>query len=193
MGIMAAWWNRQQSGVGGQAIEVSEQECLVAMMELSLVYYTYGGLRTSRLGHRSIGPWGIYDCTDAKVVLTCLEDAQWDRFVKVMGNPQWAGEEIFKDRFARGTNIDAVDVFIGEFTRNWKMLDLVRECQAHNVPVAPVCKMADVYADEHLKQRQFLVPLPVRDDIKKPILVPSVGFKSDTIGWRFEKPAPRLG
>src|SRR5260370_15909317 len=53
--------------------------------------------------------------------------------------------------------------------------------------------MADVYADEHCKQRQFLVPLPVRDDIKKPILVPSVGFKSDTIGWRFEKPAPRLG
>ena len=193
MAIMAAWWHRLKSGAGGQAIEVSEQECLVAMMELSLIYYAYGGARTSRLGHRSIGPWGIYDCLDGKIVVTCLEEAQWDRFVKVMGNPDWAGEEIFKDRLARGTNIDAIDLFIGEFTRNRKMLDLVRECQANNVPAAPVCTMADVYADEQLEQRQFMVPLPVRDDIEKPILVPGAGFKSDTMGWRFEKPAPRSG
>ena len=43
------------SGGTGQVIEVSAQECLVAMLELSLLFYTYMGLRTSRLGGRLLG------------------------------------------------------------------------------------------------------------------------------------------
>ena len=36
------YWHRMKSGAG-QAIDVCEQECLAAMLELSLVWYTYRG------------------------------------------------------------------------------------------------------------------------------------------------------
>ena len=44
----AAYWNRTKGG-SGQAADISMQECLAAMLELSLVYYTYGGVVTSRI------------------------------------------------------------------------------------------------------------------------------------------------
>ena len=33
---------------------------------------------------------------------------QWDAFVHMMGDPDWAGWEIFNDRFKRGENRDAL-------------------------------------------------------------------------------------
>src|SRR5262249_25454190 len=46
---LAALYYRMEHG-GGQAVEVSAQECLAAMLELSFVAFTYGGVQTSRLG-----------------------------------------------------------------------------------------------------------------------------------------------
>jgi hypothetical protein len=40
---------------GGQAIEVSAQECIAAMLELSFVFYSYAGVQTLRLGGQMLG------------------------------------------------------------------------------------------------------------------------------------------
>ena len=83
----------------GQAIEISEQEILAAALELSFIFYTYEGRQTSRLGTRALAPFGIYECGDGLVATNCAEEAMWDRLVELMGNPDWAHEEIFKDRW----------------------------------------------------------------------------------------------
>jgi crotonobetainyl-CoA:carnitine CoA-transferase CaiB-like acyl-CoA transferase len=40
--------------------------------------------------------------------------------VEVMGDPEWAREELFKDRLARGANADALNLFIKEWASSWK-------------------------------------------------------------------------
>ncbi|HJU12686.1 MAG TPA: CoA transferase, partial [Candidatus Binataceae bacterium] len=110
---LAALYSRMNRGTG-QALEVSAQECFVAMLELSLVAFTYGGVQTSRLGRRLLGPWGMFECIDGKVLLCCVEEHQWLRLVALMGHPEWAHEELFKDRFSRGRNWDALSLLIGE-------------------------------------------------------------------------------
>jgi crotonobetainyl-CoA:carnitine CoA-transferase CaiB-like acyl-CoA transferase len=192
MAALAAFWYRAQSGAG-QAIEVCEQECMANMLDLSLVFYTYQKVQTSRLGYSVIGPGGTHQCADGLLQLTCAEEAQWHRLVELMGNPEWTREEIFKDRGARGKHIDALRVLIEQWTRSRGVMELVSEMQARHIPAAPVSKPSDIYADPHLKARDFFVPLPARTADPLPILVPGAPFKSTSMAWSISRPAPRLG
>jgi crotonobetainyl-CoA:carnitine CoA-transferase CaiB-like acyl-CoA transferase len=188
---LAALYHRMKHG-GGQAIEVSAQECFVAMLELSLVAFTYTQARTSRLGRRLLGPWGIFDCRDGKVLLCCIEEHQWQRLVTLMGHPEWAHGELFNDRFARGRNADALSLLIGDWIKDWKVHDLFHAAQKHRIPIAPVNRLADIYADVHLREREFFELLPAADG-ERAIEVPAFPFKSSAMKWRLERPAPRLG
>jgi CoA:oxalate CoA-transferase len=75
---LGAYMFRLQSGKG-QAVDVSEQECVAAMLEQNFVHYTYAGQQASRLGQRLIGPWFIADCADGKIFVFTVEEDQWKR------------------------------------------------------------------------------------------------------------------
>src|SRR5208337_4481120 len=66
MVTLAAYFSRLKSGKG-QAIEISEQEAVAAMLEMNYMHWTYAGRETSRLGQRLLGPWFILDCADGKI------------------------------------------------------------------------------------------------------------------------------
>src|SRR5579875_2427436 len=109
-----------------------------------------------------------------------------------MGNPEWAGEEIFKDRLHRGRNYDALCALMEEWFRQWDVTELFHVCQQRRIPAAPVNRMADIFADRHLRERNFFHPLPLRDPTSR-IEVASMPFKASDMGWRLERPAPLLG
>src|SRR5215469_15251311 len=186
---LAAWFHRMGGG-SGQVIEVSAQECLVAMLELSLLFYSYMGLRTSRLGGRLLGPWRIFDCRNGKLLLACVEEHQWQSLVRLMGEPEWAREEIFKDRLTRGRNSDALSLLMEDWIRQWDVTELFHACQERRIPAAPVNRMADIFTERHLHERNFFVPLR---NSGHHLEVPSMPFKASDMGWRLERPAPRLG
>jgi crotonobetainyl-CoA:carnitine CoA-transferase CaiB-like acyl-CoA transferase len=188
---LAAWFHRLRRG-NGQAIEVSAQECLAAMLELSLLFYTYAGLRTSRLGGRLLGPWKIFDCRNGKLLLACVEEHQWQALVRLMGEPEWAREEIFKDRLMRGRNSDALSLLMQDWFSQWDVTELFHACQQRRIPAAPVNRMAEIFVDRHLRERNFFALLPLRDEIRR-IEVASMPFKPSDMGWRLKQPAPRLG
>ena len=105
------------------------------------MHWTYAGRETSRLGSRALGPWFITDCVDGKLFALAVEEEQWQRLVALMGNPEWAGEEIFADRLVRGQNLDALKLFMDDWLGAWKVDDLYREAQANRIPFAPVNSM----------------------------------------------------
>jgi crotonobetainyl-CoA:carnitine CoA-transferase CaiB-like acyl-CoA transferase len=190
MVTMAAYFNRLKTGKG-QAIDVSEQECIAAMLEMNLMHWTYAHRETSRLGSRLLGPWFIGDCADGKIFALAVEEEQWKRLVELMGNPEWASEDLFKDRISRGQNQDALKALMGEWLSQWKVQDLYRAAQKARVPFAPVNTMADLYASEHLAERDFFVP------IEQPgvgtVRLPGMPSKYTRTQWSIRRPAPRLG
>ena len=127
------------------------------MLEMNFMHWTYAGRETSRLGSRALGPWFIADCADGKIFALAVEEEQWQRLVELMGNPEWADEEIFQDRLVRGQNMDALKLFMDDWLGAWKVDDLYREAQAHRIPFAPVNSMRQMYENEHLRDRQFFV------------------------------------
>ena len=187
---LAAYLHRIE-GSRGQAIEVCEQECLVTMLEGALVRYTYAGSEASRLGRHAYAPRGLYPTQDGWIFINLGEEAQWQNLIEMMGNPEWAREEIFADRFIRAESVDVMSAYLTEWTRNWNKNDLYLAAQEKRITVAPINLASDIYADPHLRARNFFAPLPTRGE--RVIEAPTVPFKSASMGWRLSRPAPSLG
>jgi crotonobetainyl-CoA:carnitine CoA-transferase CaiB-like acyl-CoA transferase len=130
-------------------------------------------------------------CKDGYIYLCCIYEHQWRAFVEIMGNPEWAEEEIFSDGPKRAQNWDALKVFLEEWVSRQSVNDLYRKAQARRVPFAPVSTMRDLLNSEHLQARDFFV------DITQPVAgthkYPGAPVKYSRTPWQIRMPAPTLG
>jgi crotonobetainyl-CoA:carnitine CoA-transferase CaiB-like acyl-CoA transferase len=179
------------NGEGGQHVEVSGQEAIASQLEMTFEYWPYMKMIATRLGQKPLQPVETMQCKDGYIYLCCIEEHQWRGFVEIMGNPEWANEEIFKDRLVRAVNWDALKVFLEEWVGQQTVLDLYRKAQAKRVPFAPVSTMGDLLNSEHLKARGFFVEIthPVAGTYKGP----GAPLKYHRTPWEIRMPAPTLG
>jgi crotonobetainyl-CoA:carnitine CoA-transferase CaiB-like acyl-CoA transferase len=175
----------------GQHVDVSCQEAIASQLELTFEYWPYMKMIATRLGKKPIQPLEAMQCMDGWIYLCCVEEHQWKGFVEVMGNPEWAGEEIFSDRLKRGENWEALVIFLEEYVKEQTVLDLYKKVQARRVPFAPVSTMGDLLNSEHLKARGFFVEIaqPVAGTHK----YPGAPLKYGRTPWEIRLPAPTLG
>ncbi len=192
MVTLAAYLHRMRTGTG-QAIDVSAQECILAMLGSSLLFHTYAGTRTTRLGVRPIAPWMAVECADGKLYVACIEEHQWRGLLKLLGDPEWGRDEIFKDRLTRAKHIDALRPLLEELTRRWKVRELYHEAQKLRLPVAPLNWMADVYADEQLRSRNFFTSIPNDYPGGRDLIGPGIPYRFNTIRLPSRRRAPHLG
>ena len=96
----------------GQHIDISVQECLVAIMENNYIAWPYDQTTPSRLGFRLI-PQDVLPCRDGYIYVLAVEEHQWQNAVELMGNPEWANTELFQDFLARSVNWDAPESVAG--------------------------------------------------------------------------------
>src|SRR5579862_1787516 len=122
----------------GQHVVISIQESVAAILELAFEYWPYMGLVASRLGHKPIQPLDFLECRDGWIFLCCVEESQWQTFIQVMGNPEWATLELFANRIARAQNWDALKLLLQEWAATQSVDELYHAGQARRVPLAPV-------------------------------------------------------
>ena len=190
MVALAAYLHRCKSG-NGQSIEISEREVVTGLIENNLMHYTYAGRVASRLGNRVIGPWFIADCSDGQIFVIAVEEDQWRRLVELMGSPEWANDDLFRDRLSRAQNNDALKALMSEWLASWKVQDLYRAAQEHRIPFAPINTMRSLYLSEHLRERQFFVELD-QPGLGR-LRLPGMPSRYGASAWAIRRPAPRLG
>jgi crotonobetainyl-CoA:carnitine CoA-transferase CaiB-like acyl-CoA transferase len=190
MAAMGAVFHRLKSGKG-QHIEVSGQECILSILELNFVMYTYMGVPVVRYGQRPIQPIDFFECKDGWIFVLCLEEHQWNAFLDMMGNPEWGEWEVFKGPFVRASNWDALRPLIAEWVADWNVDDLYRAAQARRIPFAPVSTMADLLNSPHLQARGFFAEIahPQAGTLK----YPGAPYKLARTPWELRLPAPALG
>jgi crotonobetainyl-CoA:carnitine CoA-transferase CaiB-like acyl-CoA transferase len=188
--VLGALFERLQSGLG-QHVEVSVQECVANILELTFEYFPYCGLVASRLGAKPLQPLCFMECRDGWIFICCVEEHQWRQFVELMGNPEWAGLEIFENRLARGKNFDALQIFLQEWCREQSVMELYAAAQQRRIPFAPVSTLGDLLASPHLKARGFFATF--EQPAMGPCTVPGAPYQFSATPWRLRRPAPRLG
>jgi crotonobetainyl-CoA:carnitine CoA-transferase CaiB-like acyl-CoA transferase len=175
----------------GQFVEVSVQECLVTILELTYPFWPYCQLVASRLGIKPIQPLDFFQCRDGWVFLCAVEEHQWRSFVDFMGNPDWASLEIFSDRLQRGANWDALKPLIAEWMADRTVEELYEELQRRRVPIAPVSTMGDLLRSKHLNARGFFVSFSLPNG--GAYRIPGAPYRFARTPWRLRSPAPTLG
>jgi crotonobetainyl-CoA:carnitine CoA-transferase CaiB-like acyl-CoA transferase len=187
---LAALYEREASGLG-QAVEVSAQESLASIAEMTFSFYPYMGLVPSRLGQKPIQPLDFLECSDGWIFICCVEEHQWQRFVELAGSPEWASLELFENRLTRGANWDALKIFLNEYTATRTVQELYREAQERRIPFAPVSTMGDLLASDHLRARGFFATID--DGAGGEVVLPGAPYQHARTPWRIRRRAPRLG
>ncbi len=138
---------------------------------------------------RAPGPY--LPCSDGHVVISPRQQAQWERWIELIGRPELAGDERFATPESRNANAGALwDIYSG-WTRNYSKQELARRAQERRVPCFPVNGPSDSLADEHLAARDYF------DEIDHPeagkLKYPGVPYRLSVSGRSPPRPAPRLG
>ena len=135
---------------------------------------------------------GILPCNDGYVAISPREDAQWERWVELMGSPQWSSEERFVTREGREGNFSALWELVNEWTRQYSKHDIARMGQERRIPCFPVNTVHDLFNDLHLKEREFFTTM--EHPIAGALRYPGVPYRlSNTPLPLAERAAPLLG
>jgi len=197
---MMALFRRRMTGEGSH-VKVSEYEALVTQGISALAGCAFGRpappralseVREAATGGVVAAVGGVLPCTDGYVAISPREEAQWTRWVELMGNPEWANEECFANREGRESNFPELWELVSQWTRQHSKHDIARWGQETRIPCFPVNTVLDLFNDRHLADREFFVESdhPVAGVLK----YPGVPYKlANTELPLNARPAPLLG
>jgi crotonobetainyl-CoA:carnitine CoA-transferase CaiB-like acyl-CoA transferase len=188
---LGALFARLRDGVG-QHVDFSIQETLMAISEFAGIMPSYANQVVVRFtGNKAIRPLDIMECKDGWIYLCCVEEHHWKGFMEMMGNPEWAGEELFATRLQRAENWDALKLLLEDWVKEQSVDELYHRAQARRIPFAPVSTMGDVLHSKHLKARGFFAEIP--HPIAGTFPYPTAPYQMTAVPWTLRRPAPCLG
>ena len=197
---MMALYGKQMNGQGSQ-INVSSFEAMVTQLISGMANSAWGRPAPPRdlamVEEAAIGGMvgaigGILPCNDGYVAISPREDAQWERWLIVMGNPTWSTDDRYSTRDARQKNSPSLWKLLSDWSINYSKHEIARRGQEQRVPCFPVNTVLDLMSDEHLAHREFFVEMehPEAGILK----YPGAAYKlSDSDLPLAARPAPLLG
>ncbi len=171
----------------GEHIDFSCFAAAAKITEFAPAVVSFLGGDASRLGSRTVSPWGIYRCADGLIQLICPEQPQWEALVELMGNPEWARLDLLADGPGRSENADLIDLHLSEWMASQRVDDLYHAAQRARVAMTPVATMAQLEANTQLATRGFFARDPSGETF------PGPGFQLDQPWWALRSSAPEPG
>jgi crotonobetainyl-CoA:carnitine CoA-transferase CaiB-like acyl-CoA transferase len=143
----------------GQHVDVAGLEVMAGLYESAIQHWTFAQNVLGGVSNPILQPMVALECKNGYIYIQCLEDAQFNNFVKVMGEPEWTKNELFKDRFSRAVYIDALIPLLQDWTLQRTKDEIFTLAQEAHVPVAPAYTSAEVINSPQLAARKYLVEI----------------------------------
>jgi crotonobetainyl-CoA:carnitine CoA-transferase CaiB-like acyl-CoA transferase len=150
LGTLGALLQRTASG-RGQHLDVSKQEAMMCLERVDIGRMTNDPDPKPWRG--SVG--GVLKVKDGYLVVTPVQDHQWNGFMRALGNPEWSTSELCKDEIARTENRDKLQPLVEECVSGMNRDELYHRAQAEGTPIGPVRNVAEVQAWKQARQRGF--------------------------------------
>lgn len=170
IGVLAALVNRQLTGKG-RHIDVSMLDVQASLLNYMATMYLMSGQVPDRIGnsHFVHVPYNSFRTADGYVIVACIGDAFFEKFVEMLGRDELRDPELRKQpvRFAAKAQIEAV--IHEEFAKQGNEYWLARLREAR-IPCGPVNDFAAALSDPQLLARNMVieVELPGGSKVRMP-------------------------
>ncbi len=163
IGILAALWQRQSTGKG-QVVEVSMQDAMVNFARNWMSRSEQGTVSPPRQGSASsrVGV-GTFKCApggpDDYVYLIAFptRPSMWQALLKALGREELTEELSQLNMEQLAERQEEINDMISEWTIRHSKTEAMKILGELGVPCSATFNAVDIYADEHLRQREMIV------------------------------------
>ena len=200
IGVMLALLERQKTG-RGQLLDVSMHEACAVNVELANPYWFYPRVHVHRQTCRHAQPSptqsALFRCADDRYVYFALilsEAKAWEALVRWMESKGMAAqlsEPAFSDIAYRQQHFHEVQELVECFFLVQDSHEAYHDGQAAGLPIGVLNAPEDLFADEHLKAREFFAEVD-HGELGK-VTYPGPIYRFSSFGQVARTRAPKLG
>lgn len=186
-GIQAALLQRARTGKG-QQVDIALLDCSVALLANQASYQLMTGENPPRMGnaHAQVAPYGVFPVSDGHVILAPANDRLFVKLVTMLGRSDLADDARFSSNNERIENAALLDAEIALETAKWTKSEMLSTCHESGVPVGPINRLDEVFADPQVIARGLRVDLDGLPGIRSP-------FTFSQAELALDRPSPMLG
>ncbi|GAB3291709.1 CaiB/BaiF CoA transferase family protein [Parahaliea aestuarii] len=192
VGILAALAERDRSG-RGQQVDLALLDVTAATLANQATNYLVGGLNPTRLGnaHPNIVPYQSFVAADGHLIVAVGNDAQFARFVEVLGLPELAQDTRFASNRDRVLNREQLIPLLQRALLERSKQDWLARLAAAGVPSGPINTVAEVFAEPQIVAREMRVNVPHPDNAGLELVGNPIKLSRTPVQYR--SAPPRLG
>lgn len=176
IGILLALRHRDKTG-RGQIIDVAIFESVFRTLdEIAGAYAMFGKVREREgAGSYIACPHGHFRTRDDKwVAIACTTDRMFERLAAAMEQPELAAADAYGIQAKRLEARDHIDALVIDWVASHEREEIMRRCLDAEVPCGKVNSIADIFEDEHIRERGTLatVDVPGVGEVTVPNVLP---------------------
>jgi crotonobetainyl-CoA:carnitine CoA-transferase CaiB-like acyl-CoA transferase len=162
--ILASLNERRTSGLG-QHIDLALLDVQIATLANAGMNYLASGKKPQRQGnaHANIVPYQAFATRDGHIVAAVGNDAQFARFVAILGAPELSTDLRFQRNADRVRNRAELLPVLTSKIRTWGKAELLLALDGEKIPAGPINEMHEVFEDPHVVARGLIVEQPLHD------------------------------
>ncbi|MDP4593388.1 MAG: CoA transferase [Beijerinckiaceae bacterium] len=159
--IQAAIIKRMETGAGAY-IDCALLDTQISVLGYQALNYFVSGNEPRRMGngHPNIVPYDVFPVADGDIIIATGNNSQFRKFCEALGQPGLADDPRFATSKDRVQNRADFNVVFHPLTRQFKRAGLLPVLDASSVPAGPINTVADVFADQHVRERGVRIDIP---------------------------------
>jgi crotonobetainyl-CoA:carnitine CoA-transferase CaiB-like acyl-CoA transferase len=191
MGVLAALTARAGTG-RGQHVDVSMLDAQISLLTYMATMHLMSGHVPNRIGnsHFVHVPYNTFQTKDGHIIIACIGDSFFERFLAVVERPELRKPEYLKQP-ARYADRVLIEGIIHEELMQHSSAYWIERLRAARVPCGPVNDFAQALSDTQVLARDMVVEVPLSGGGS--VRMPGTPMKFSDSGTPEFKAPPTLG
>ena len=159
MGILAALYERQQSGIG-QHVDISMLDCQVSLLNYMATMYFLSGENPYPIGnsHFVHVPYNTFRCADGFIVIAVITDNFWQNLKRVVQCEEF-NDPTLDNQPGRWAAQDMINTRLNEVLSTNTCAYWLEQLESQRIPCGPVNRFSQTLADPQVMHRNMVVEL----------------------------------
>ncbi|HVE23704.1 MAG TPA: CoA transferase [Acidocella sp.] len=192
IGILAALYNRQQTGLG-QMVDTSLLEAGISFLHwpAAIAFATGAAPGPLGSGHPLMAPYQAFRTADLPITLGAANDNNWRRLLQVLQAPDLAEDERFASNGGRMAHLPELAARLEAIFMTRKSAEWLAALDAAGVPAGPVLNVLQMADDPQVQARQMIVE--TAHPVAGPVKALGLPIKFSATPGEVRRPAPLYG